>query len=116
MADEKMKQLIESTIRAIMEERKSSVLEVKEIPLEVSARHVHLSQQDLDVLFGKGYNLNIKKQLSQPGEFLAQERIKIATSKGELASVAILGPVRAQTQVELSATYRHTCCTHSKRR
>ncbi|MDR1629059.1 MAG: phosphate propanoyltransferase [Oscillospiraceae bacterium] len=74
------------------------------IPLEASARHVHLDKATVELLFGKGARLTPCRPLSQPGEFLAQERVKLVTQKGELASVAVLGPEREQTQVELSLT------------
>ena len=72
--------------------------------IETSARHVHVSQADLEVLFGKGYELTPKKDLSQPGQFACEERVTIVGAKKELARVSILGPVRKDTQVELSAT------------
>ncbi|MBE6908239.1 MAG: phosphate propanoyltransferase [Ruminococcaceae bacterium] len=74
------------------------------IPVEVSARHVHLTQEALDVLFGKGYCLTPKKELSQPGQFAAEEHVKLVTRKGAMESVSVLGPVRKHVQVELSAT------------
>lgn len=75
-----------------------------EIPVEISARHVHLSRADLDALFGKGYELTPKRDLSQPGQYLSEERVKLVTGKGQIESVAVLGPVRKETQVELSLT------------
>ena len=74
------------------------------VPVEVSARHVHLTQEAVEKLFGKGHKLTKKRDLSQPGEFLAEERVKIVTSKGEFANVAVLGPARPAVQVELSMT------------
>ena len=76
----------------------------REVPVEVSARHVHLTQEAVEQLYGKGHKLTKKRDLSQPGEFLAEERVKIVTSKGEFANVAVLGPARKATQVELSMT------------
>lgn len=78
--------------------------ERRPVAVEVSARHVHLTQDAVERLFGKGHQLTKKRDLSQPGEFLAEERVKIATSKGEFANVAVLGPVRSAVQVELSVT------------
>ena len=72
--------------------------------VETSARHVHLSQQDLETLFGEGYQLTNKKDLSQPGQFATNERIQVIGPKGSFPSVSILGPIRPETQVELSAT------------
>ncbi|MEG2420849.1 MAG: phosphate propanoyltransferase [Oscillospiraceae bacterium] len=74
------------------------------VPVEVSARHVHLSQTDVEALFGKGHQLTPKRPLSQPGQFLAEERVSIVTSKGDFRNVAVLGPARGHTQVELSVT------------
>jgi putative phosphotransacetylase len=76
----------------------------KKIMVEVSARHIHLSQEHLEALFGKGYELTPKKDLSQPGQFACEERVTVVGSKKELAGVSILGPVRPDTQVELSLT------------
>lgn len=74
----------------------------KEVMVEVSARHVHLTQEQVDVLFGKGYKLTPKKALSQPGQFLACERVDIVGKKKTFKDVAILGPIRDKAQVELS--------------
>ncbi|MDD3113052.1 MAG: phosphate propanoyltransferase [Candidatus Izemoplasmatales bacterium] len=76
----------------------------RKILVEVSARHVHLSQGDLATLFGDQYQLTIKKMLSQPGQYAAEEKVTIVGPKKELANVSILGPTRNKTQVELSAT------------
>lgn len=72
--------------------------------VETSARHVHLSQETLEVLFGKGYELTKKKDLSQPGQYACEERVTVVGPKKELAGVSILGPVRKADQIELSAT------------
>ncbi|MGN1328858.1 MAG: phosphate propanoyltransferase [Eubacterium sp.] len=72
--------------------------------VEISARHVHLSQEDLETLFGKGYELTVKKELSQPGQYACNERVKVIGTKSEFPAVSILGPVRNATQVELSLT------------
>ena len=76
----------------------------KEVLVEISARHVHVTKEDLETLFGKGYEMTPKKQLSQPGQFACEERVKVVGPKRELAGVSILGPCRSKTQVELSAT------------
>ena len=65
---------------------------------------MHLSQQDLETLFGEGYQLTNKKDLSQPGQFACTERVDVVGSKKTLAGVTILGPVRGKSQVELSLT------------
>lgn len=77
---------------------------MNKVILEISARHVHLSQEDLDTLFGKGYKLTEKRPLSQPGQFAAEERVQVIGSKKSFPSVSILGPVRKNTQIELSLT------------
>ena len=79
-----------------------------EIPVEISARHVHLSRADMDALFGANYNLTRKRDLSQPGQYLCEERVKLVTQSGEIANVAVLGPERKDTQVELSLTDART--------
>ena len=76
----------------------------KEFIVETSARHIHVSQEHLEVLFGKDAKLTHKKDLSQPGQFACEERVTVVGPKKELANVSILGPVRPATQVELSAT------------
>ncbi len=79
-------------------------MENNEVLVEISARHVHLSQEHLEVLFGEGFELTVKKELSQPGQFASNERVRVIGSKGEFPAVSILGPVRNATQVELSLT------------
>ncbi|MCL2445876.1 MAG: phosphate propanoyltransferase [Oscillospiraceae bacterium] len=73
------------------------------IPIEASARHVHLNAQSFAALFGQG-ELKQVRALSQPGEFLSEQRVSIATPKGMLENIAVLGPLRKATQVELSLT------------
>lgn len=75
----------------------------KKVLVEISARHVHVSRADLDVLFGEGYELTNKKDLSQPGQFACEEKVTVVGAKGSLKA-SILGPVRPDTQVELSLT------------
>lgn len=75
-----------------------------EVLVETSARHLHVTQEHLEILFGKGYELTKKKDLSQPGQFACAERVDVVGPKKTLAGVSILGPVRPETQVELSLT------------
>jgi putative phosphotransacetylase len=74
------------------------------VPVGISNRHVHLSQEDLETLFGKGYQLTPIKDLSQPGQFASDEVVSVIGTKGRINKVRILGPVRKQTQVEISRT------------
>ncbi len=71
--------------------------------VETSARHIHVSRRVLDILFGEGYELTKKKDLSQPGQYACEERVQVIGPKGSFPGVSILGPVRPETQVELSA-------------
>lgn len=71
--------------------------------VEISARHLHLSQEHLDILFGAGYKLTPKKDLSQPGQFACEEKVEVVGPKSSM-KMSILGPVRPATQVELSLT------------
>lgn len=77
---------------------------MKKIMVETSARHMHVSQKDLETLFGAGTQLTVKKELSQPGQFAANERVDVVGPKSTLKNVSILGPVRKETQVEISMT------------
>lgn len=72
--------------------------------VETSARHVHVTEEHLKVLFGEGATLTKKKDLSQPGQFACEERVTVVGPKKSLERVSILGPVRSATQVELSLT------------
>ena len=72
--------------------------------VETSARHVHVTREVLDILFGKDYELTVKKMLSQPGQYASAERVDVVGPKKTLTGVSILGPIRPETQVELSLT------------
>ncbi|EET62894.1 propanediol utilization protein PduL [Marvinbryantia formatexigens DSM 14469] len=74
------------------------------IPIEISAKHIHLCREDFEALFGEGRELTFVKELSQPGQFLAKERLTIEGPRGQMEHVAILGPFRKETQVELAIT------------
>lgn len=76
----------------------------QEFIVETSARHVHVTEETLEVLFGKGHTLTKKKDLSQPGQYACEERVEVVGPKKSLANVSILGPCRKADQVELSAT------------
>ena len=74
------------------------------IPIGVSNRHIHLSREDLDFLFGQGYELTKIKDLKQPGQFAAKEVVTIQGPKGSIEKVRILWPLRDETQIEVSLT------------
>ena len=75
--------------------------------VETSARHIHVTERTLAILFGEGHTLTNKKDLSQPGQFACEEKVKLVGPKGEM-NVSILGPVRKADQVELSFTDART--------
>ena len=77
------------------------------ILVETSARHIHVSRADLDVLFGEGYELTNKKDLSQPGQYACEEKVTVVGPRGQ-TTMSILGPTRNATQVELSLTDART--------
>ena len=98
--------LIQKVVREVMNR-----LENKEeisIPIGISNRHIHLSQRDLEILFGKGYQLTKYRDLKQPGQYAAKETIIMQGPKGSIDSVRILGPTRDETQIEVSYTDART--------
>jgi acetate kinase len=74
------------------------------IPVGVSVRHVHLSREHCDALFGEGYELTMKRPVSQPGQFVCRETVDLVGPKGEICRVAIINPLRKETQVEVART------------
>ena len=76
---------------------------MKKVIVETSARHIHLSREAVDVLFGQGYELTMKKELSQPGQYACAEKLTVVGPKGSLKA-SILGPTRPASQVEISLT------------
>ncbi len=80
---------------------------MKKILVEISARHLHISKEHLEILFGEGHQLTVRKMLSQPGQYAAEEKVEVVGPKGSL-KMTILGPVRPDTQIELSLTDART--------
>jgi len=76
----------------------------KQVTIEGSARHIHVTKEVLEALFGEGFELEVKKYLSQPGEFASNSKVNVLSPNGEIKGVSILGPCRTVTQVELSFT------------
>lgn len=81
---------------------------MSKVLVETSARHVHLSEEHVKILFGEGATLTKKKDLSQPGQFACEERVTVVGPKKSLERVSVLGPTRASTQVEVSYTDART--------
>ncbi len=98
-------EIIAEVIKKVLEEKNLIQNNVQEeqdgIPVGISNRHIHLSQEDLEACFGKEYELTPMKDLSQPTQFACKETMTIAGPKGAIEKVRILGPVRKETQVEL---------------
>jgi len=80
----------------------------KKFIVETSARHVHVTKEDLETLFGEGYELTVKKELSQPGQFASNEKVDLVGPKKTISGVSILGPIRSASQVEVSLTDART--------
>ncbi|MBZ9686589.1 phosphate propanoyltransferase [Clostridium estertheticum] len=77
-------------------------MEKNMVPVGLSNRHIHLSKEHLELLFGEGYELKKSKDLSQPGQYAAEEKVDVVGTKGTFKGIRILGPVRKETQVEIS--------------
>ena len=92
----------DSVLAAILEALKTP--EQNRIPIGISNRHIHLSQTDLEHLFGHGYGLTNMKDLSQPGQYACKETLTICGPKGAIEKVRTLGPTRKKTQVEILAS------------
>ncbi|MCL2293484.1 MAG: phosphate propanoyltransferase [Spirochaetes bacterium] len=109
MNEDIIREIVSKTVKSFLKSNAAAAgsIPVKEsnaIPVAVSARHVHLTKEAVETLFGKGHKLTFKRNITLPGEFLAEERVSIVTAKGELRNVAVLGPERSQVQVEVSQT------------
>lgn len=93
--------VFEMLLEAVKQGKACSERETKDIPVGVSNHHVHLSQKNLEQLFGRGYELEKVKELSQPGQYACKETVTICGPKGVIEKVRVLGPVRKETQVEI---------------
>ena len=100
------RQELEAVIRRVVEQYQDNLTGSGDLsfPVEASANHVHLTREAVETLCGAGTELTCDRQLSQPGEFLSGQRLRLATAKGELGRVAVLGPERSAVQVEMSLT------------
>lgn len=77
---------------------------IKKVPIEISARHIHLSQKDLETLFGPNYKLKVKNSISQPNQFASQETLNLINQDKKIENVRIVGPIRSASQVEIAKT------------
>ena len=102
MASKEYEVLMQALLKAVQEASKENVASTAAgVPVGISNRHIHLSQADLDQLFGAGYQLTPMKELSQPGQFACKETVTICGPKGAIEKVRVLGPVRKETQIEI---------------
>lgn len=91
---------VNAIVETVVRELKARLM----VEVEASGRHVHLSREDVVAIFGKGYQLKRVRDLSQPGQFVCEERVSLTGPKGTIQNVVVLGPERKQTQVEVSMT------------
>lgn len=98
--DDTMEQILENMIEQIVKEIKQKLF----VEVEASGRHVHLTREDVEYLFGANYQLTKMKDLSQPGQYACKERVSVTGPKGTINNVIVLGPERKETQVEVSLT------------
>lgn len=96
------KVLVEQVTKLVIENLQKFCETRTDVPTGISAKHVHLTREHVDQLFGKGYQLTYLKPLSQPGQFAANETVELVGPKGTLAKVRVLGPERPRTQVEVA--------------
>lgn len=99
-----MNDQLEKIVDIIFNKIYTELKKIGYIEVEASGRHVHLSREVIDHLFGKDYQLTNLKALSQPGQFVSKERVTLIGPKGQLSNVVILGPEREKSQIEVSKT------------
>jgi len=105
-ADEE-RMIARETLRALDRERVTSIIRSQKptpVPIEVSAHHVHLSEQHVEELFGQGHGLTFDRELSQPGQYACKETVNLIGPKGRVERVRVLGPARRDTQIEIAMT------------
>ena len=95
-------ELVEQITRLAIQNLEKFYKNRTDVPVGISAKHVHLNREHIDLLFGKGYQLTYLKPLSQPGQFAANETVELIGPKGTLSKVRVLGPERTHTQVEVA--------------
>ena len=99
-----IEEIVINTVKKLMAEKDAP----NRVPLGVSNKHLHLTQEHVEILFGKGHQLTNMKDVKQPGQFACEECVKIIGPKGEVPKVRVLGPARNETQIELSMTDART--------
>ena len=95
------------TLHSIQRNYVNNILHEKKttpVPIEISAHHLHLSQEHVEALFGEGHELTVHQMLSQPGQFACKEKVTLVGPRGRVENVRVLGPARSETQVEISMT------------
>lgn len=95
-----VEQIVINTVKRLMAEKDAP----NRVPLGISNKHLHLTQEDVEILFGEGHTLTNLKDVKQPGQFACEETVKIIGPKGEFPKVRVLGPARSKTQIEMSLT------------
>lgn len=103
MASKEYEAVLKVLLEAVKAANNSAPAEPDGIPVGISNRHIHLSQSDLDALFGAGYQLTPIKDLSQPGQYACKETVTICGPKGAIEKIRVLGPVRSKSQIEILA-------------
>ncbi|GLC82151.1 phosphate propanoyltransferase [Lacrimispora brassicae] len=99
---ENREELIQKVTALVVENWQRLSTQPYQVPVGISARHVHLSREHVEMLFGTGYRLTPIKALSQPGQFACEEQVAVCGPAGTLPRVRILGPERKQSQVEMA--------------
>lgn len=102
MAEQNYEAILKLLLEAAQSNCKPAAAQTPDgVPVGVSNRHIHLSQADMEALFGAGYQLTAMKDLSQPGQFACKETVTICGPKGAIEKVRVLGPLRSKTQIEI---------------
>jgi propanediol utilization protein len=96
------KEFVRKVARLVVEALQDHQRMERSVPIGVSNRHIHLDRADMDALFGPGSELTVKNMLGQPGQYAAEETVTLKGPKGTLNRVRVLGPLRKETQIELS--------------
>lgn len=105
--NEEERMIARETLKILDQRHVTKILDSREamqIPLEVSAHHVHLARKDVEVLFGKDHKLCVRADLSQPGQFACEECVTLEGPRGKIERVRVLGPERDETQIEIAKT------------